>query len=204
MTQAPLPAQELVLAHARIGAEALACREPEEALWCITRPLPGLLGDPAAALMPNAFREDPPPAIAAAAAIFLRMPDGAHHLVAAPVNFPAKQHHELVDIGLGHPGEVARNHHPLLLRDTALVPSFVKILQSFRAGSSMFAPLMWRGGYLGVLICANAARRTYAESDLLALTGFANLAAAVFVAQGGPCWLARLDTTGLPVRRVGN
>jgi hypothetical protein len=204
MTDFATLAQEAVLAFARIGAEGVAALTPEDALWCVTRGLPTLLGDPAAALAPNAFRENPPPAIAHAAAIFLRMPDGRHHLITAPVNFPAEQHHELVDIALGHPGEVARNHHPLLLRDTALVPSFVKILQAFRAGSSMFAPLMWRGRYLGVLICANAARRTFAERDLAVQIAFANLAAALFVAQGGPQWLEGLDTSALKVRSVGN
>jgi hypothetical protein len=197
-------AQEAVLALARIGAEGAAANTPEDALWCVTRCLPTLLGDPMAALAPSASREDPPPAIGSAAAIFLRMPDGRHHLITAPVNFPAEQHHELVDIALGHPGEVARNHHPLLLRDTALVPSFVKILQAFRAGSSMFTPLMWQRRYLGVLICANAARRTFGERDLAVQTAFAALAAALFVAQGGPQWLEGLDTSKLPVRSVGN
>ncbi len=202
MTDIAHLAQEAILALARIGAEGAAADSPEDALWCVTRCLPSLVGDPAAALAPGAFREDPPPAIGCAAAIFLRMPDGRHHLIAAPVNFPAEQHHELVDITLGHPGEVARNHHPLLLRDTALVPSFVKILQAFRAGSSMFTPLMWQGRYLGVLICANAARRTFGEHDLAVQKAFASLASALFVALGGPQWLAGLDTSRLPVRRV--
>lgn len=196
-------AQEAVLALARIGAEAARADGPEEALWCITRCLPTLLGDPSAALAPNAFREEPPNFVGCAAAAFLRMPDGRHHLIAAPVNFPSSQHHELVAIELGHPGEVAHHHQPLLLRDTAVVPSFVKILQAFRAGSSMFAPMMWQGRYLGVIICANAARRTFRERDLAVQTAFAALAAALFVAQGGPAWLERLDMTGLPVRTTG-
>jgi GAF domain-containing protein len=198
-----LLAQEAVLALARIGNEAAQSEGPEEALWCVTRCLPTLLGDASAALAPNAFREQPPNVVGCAAAAFLRMPDGRHHLIAAPVNFPAEQHHELVDINLGHPGEVARHHHPLLLRDTTVVPSFVKILQAFRAGSSMFAPMLWQGRYLGVIICANAARRTFGERDLAVHTAFAALAAALFVAQGGPAWLERLDTTGLPVRTTG-
>ncbi len=197
-------ADDIVLALKRIAEEAAEAEGPEEALWTITRAVPAMLGDPSAALRPNAFREVPPPAIGTAATFFMRMPDGAHHLITAPVNFPAKQHHELVRITLGHPGEVARTHRPLLLRDTALHPSFVKILQSFRAGSSMFAPLLWRGDYLGVLICANAARGTFAERDLAALQAFAGLASALWIAQGGPAWLGALDISGLPVRNEGS
>jgi hypothetical protein len=194
---------DVVLALARVAADAGAAAGPEEALWCITRTLPALLGDPAAALRPNAFRETPPPPVGSACAIFMRTPDGAHHMVSAPVNFAPAQYHELVAIELGHPGEVARHGRPLLLHDTALHHGFVKILQSFRAGSSMFSPLLWRGDYLGVLITANAARGTFGEADLAAQQAFAALAAACFVAHRGPAWLAGLDYSGLPVRSVG-
>lgn len=193
---------DLVLALGRLGAEANGAAGPEAALWCLTRAAPALLGDPGAALRPNAFREEPPPAVRGACAVFLRMPDGRHHLVAAPVNFPPEQYHERVAIGLGHPGEVAHTKRPLLLHDTALHQGFVKILQSFRAGSSMFAPLLWRGDYLGVMICANAARGTFGERDLAGLQAMAALGSACFVAQGGSAWLAGLDLTGRPVRET--
>ena len=195
---------DTTLALARVAAEGAAAPSAEEALWAITRTVPALLGDPGAALRPNAFREDPPPTIGAAATVFLRMPDGLHHLIAAPVNFAPGQHHELVAIELGHPGHVAKTRQPMLLHDTALHASFVKILQSFRAGSSMFAPLLWQGEYLGVLICANAARGTFSEGDLAALQAFAGLGAALFMAHGCPAWLAGMDPAGLSVRRLGS
>lgn len=194
---------DLLLALKRIAEDAAQSDGPEEALWAISRAAPAMLGDPDAALRPNAFREVPPPVVGSACTFFMRMPDGAHHLITAPVNFPKAQYHELVRITLGHPGEVAHTRRPLLLRDTALHPTFVKILQSFRAGSSMFAPLLWRGDYLGVLICANAARGSFGERDLLALQAFAGLASALWIAQGGPAWLAALDTGALPVRNEG-
>lgn len=195
---------EIAAGFARIAAEGAAAEGPEEALHAVTRALPALLGDPSAALRPNAFREDPPPKVGAACAAFLRTADGLHHMIVAPVNFAPEQHHELVDINLGHPGEVARTHRPMLLRDTALHASFVKILQSFRAGSSIFAPLLWQDEYLGVLICANAARNTFGEADLIAHRGFAALAAALWVAQGGREWMAAQDLSGLPRRSVGS
>lgn len=194
---------EMAAGFARIAAEGAAAKGPEEALYTITRALPALLGDPSAALRPNAFREDPAPKIGAACTAFMRTADGLHHMIVAPVNFAPEQYHELVDIKLGHPGEVAHTHQPMLLRDTALHASFVKILQSFRAGSSIFAPLMWKGDYLGVLICANAARNTFGEADLAAHRGFAALAASLWVAQAGPAWMAAQDLTGLPRRSVG-
>ncbi len=192
--------REIAAAFARCATEAALAHGPEEALWSITRTVPALLGDASAALRPNAFRENPAPTIGCAATVFLRTPNGRHHLISAPVNFLPEQYHELVGIELGHPGEVARHHMSLLLKDTALHQGFVKILQSFRAGSSIFAPLLWQGQYLGVLICANAARGTYAERDLQALQGFAALAATAFMAQGGPAWLASLDYAALPER----
>lgn len=195
---------DLVLALGRLGAEANGAAGPEEALWCLTRAAPALLGDPGAALRPDAFREEAAPAVRGACAVFLRMPDGRHHLVAAPVNFPPEQYHERVAIGLGHPGKVAHTKRPLLLHDTALHQGFVKILQSFRAGSSMFAPLLWRGDYLGVMICANAARGTFGERDLVGLQALAALGSACFVAQGGMAWLAGLDLTGRPVRETAS
>ena len=197
-------AQNHLLALARVAAEGAAAAGPEEALWAITRTVPALLGDPAAALRPNAFREELPPVIGAAATIFLRMPNGRHHLIAAPVNFAPAQHHELVDIALGHPGHVARTRRAMLLHDTALHEGFVKILQTFRAGSSMFAPLSWQDEYLGVMICANAARNTFSELDLAALQAFAGLGSALFMGHGGPAWLAGLDVSASPVRSVGS
>ncbi|WPB86743.1 GAF domain-containing protein [Sediminicoccus rosea] len=194
---------EQMAGFARIAAEGAAAHGPEEALYAITRALPALLGDPSAALRPNAFRESPPPTIGAAAVAFMVTADRQHHMITAPVNFAPEQYHELVDIRLGHPGEVAKTRQPMLLRDTALHSSFVKILQSFRAGSSMFAPILWQDEYLGVLICANAARNTFGEADLIAHRGFAALAASLWVAQGGPAWMAAQDLSKLPRRSVG-
>ena len=173
------------------------------AIRVFTSALPALLGDRTAALRPHAFREDPPPVPGLACTAFMRTACGRYHLITGSTGFPASQHHELVAIELGHPGEVARTRRPMLLHDTALHHSFVKILQAFRAGSSMFAPILWQGEYLGVLICANAARGTFGESDLQALIGAANILAPLWVAHGGPGWIAGLDLTGLPTRSVG-
>jgi GAF domain-containing protein len=193
---------DVTLALGRVAAEGAAATSAEQALWCITRAASAMLGDPAAALRPGAFRDPEPPGVGSAATVFLRMPDGRHHLIAAPIGFPDSQYHELVDYALGQPGEVARTRRPLLLRDAATNPSFFRILQSFIAGSSMLAPLLWQGEYLGALMCAQAARGSFSDTDLVALQAFAGLGSALFVAQGGPAWLAALDVSGRAVRRA--
>jgi hypothetical protein len=193
--------ENLLLALERVAGDAAIAAGPEEALWCVTRTLPSLLGDATAATRPGALRDGAQPASAAAA--FMVTPDRKYHLITAPVNFRPEQHHELVALALGHPGVVAATRRGIMLADTSHHESFVKILQTFRAGSAMQVPILWRGDYLGVLICANAARGTFAEIDFRAIQAFASLAAALWMAHDGPGWLRSLDYGKLPVRTEG-
>ena len=140
----------------RVAGDAAIAADAEAALWCITRTLPSLLGNPDAARRPGALPEGA--AAASAATVFLVTPDRQFHIIAAPVNFQPEQYHERVPITLGHPGHVAATRRGAMLADTGHHQSFVKILQTFRAASAMQVPLLWKGDYLGVLICANAAR----------------------------------------------
>jgi len=193
--------ENLLLALERVAGDAAILRDAEDALWCVTRTLPSLLGDPAVAARPGAL---PDGVVAASAATaFMVTPDRKHHLITAPVNFSPEQHHELVAIALGHPGVVASTRRGIMLADTSHHESFVKILQTFRAGSAMQVPMLWQDEYLGVLICANAARGAFAEVDFRALHAFANLAAALWMAHDGPGWLRSLDYSKLPVRTEG-
>src|ERR1700730_2683055 len=166
--------ENLLLALERVAGDAAIARDAEEALWCVTRTLPSLLGDAAAAARPGALPEGAAPASAATALM----------------------------VTLGPPAAVAATRRGIMLADTSHHESFVKILQTFRAGSAMQVPMLWQGEYLGVLICANAARGAFAEIDFRALHAFANLAAALWMAHGGPGWLRSLDYVELPVRRV--
>jgi GAF domain len=194
--------ENVALALERVAGEASIASGPEEALWSITRTLPSLLGDATAAERPGAFRGETGPASAATA--FMVTPDRQHHLITAPVNFKPEQHHERVAITLGHPGIVAATRRGILLTDTSHHESFVKILQTFRAGSALQVPMLWRGDYLGVLICANAARGTFEEVDFRAMHAFSALAAALWMAHDGPGWLRTLDYAGMPVRTQGS
>jgi hypothetical protein len=193
--------ENLLLALERVAGDGAIARGAEETLWCVTRTVSSLLGDPAASARPGALPDGAVPASAATA--FMVTPDGKHHLITAPVNFRPEQHHELVAITLGHPGVVAATRRGIMLADTSHHESFVKILQTFRAGSAMQVPMLWQDEYLGVLICANAARGTFAEIDFRALHVFANLGAALWMAHDGPGWLRSLDYGSLPVRTEG-
>lgn len=57
-------------------------------------------------------------------------------------------------------------------------------------GSTIFAPLFWKGAFLGQLIMAAQARYTMRDEDLLILVACSRIAAAAWVAHGGPAWLA--------------
>jgi hypothetical protein len=193
--------ENVLLALKRVMVAAAAATDAEQALWEITRTLPTLLGN--GDVQPRLG--DPPdwtgPGRAAAA--FLATPNGQYHLIAAPVNFRPEQYHELIAIDTGHPGVVARTRRGIFLADTSHHESFVKILQTFRAASAMQVPMLWKGRYLGVLICANAARGAFEELDFAAMEAFAALAAALWMAHDGPAWLGAIDYARLPVRTTG-
>jgi signal transduction protein with GAF and PtsI domain len=178
----------------RVLQEAAGAENAEQALWIVTRTLPSLLG--------NSSGDHCTGEPTSAAAGFMATPDRRHHLITAPVNFRPEQYHELVTIDLGHPGIVARTRRGVFLADTSHHESFVKILQTFRAGSAMQLPMLWKGDYLGVLICANAARGAFEELDFQIMEAFAALAAALWVAHEGPAWLCTIDYDKLPVRRT--
>ena len=182
--------QQAIQALRRAGEEGSATAGPEEALRVITETLPRLLGDREAHWVPGNLKEGEKPQFACGC--FMVTPDGRSNLLVAPVNFAPTQLHMKIDIGLGHPGSVVKNRQPMLLANTDTHKSFVKILETFRAGSAVFAPLMWRGDAIGVIVCASQVRNTYNEHDLEVHVGFSHLAAALWIAHDGPAYLGRL------------
>ena len=71
-------------------------------------------------------------------------------------------------------------------------PDFRQILKTARMGSALFGPMVWRGQMLGQVLTAAQARHTYGPIDLDIFMGFAHVAAAVYIAHGGPEWLRTL------------
>ena len=174
----------------RAGAQASAASDPEEALWVITRTLPRLLGDREAHRRPGNLRDGEKQQFACCC--FVVTTDRNFNLLAAPVNFAPNQRHMKIDIALGHPGTVVKSKQPMLLANTDTHKSFVKILETFRAGSAVFAPLMWQREALGVIVCASQARNTMDEADLEVHVAFSHLAAAQWMAHDGPAYLGKL------------
>lgn len=184
--------QEAIRVLGRAAAEASTAAGPEEALWVITETLPKLLGDRESHLQPGNLKEGERQQFACCC--FVVTPDRKSNVLVAPVNFGPRQRHMKIDIELGHPGHVVTTKQPMLLANTDKHKSFVKILETFRAGSAVFAPLMWKGDALGVIICASQARNTMSEVDLEVHVAFSHLAAAQWVAHQGPEYLRALTS----------
>ena len=182
--------REAMRALTRAGAQASAAAGPEEAIRVITETLPRLLGDKESHLQPGNLKEGETQQFACGC--FVVTPDGKFNLLVAPVNFGPAQRYLKIDIALGHPGSVVKNKQPMLLANTDTHKSFIKILDTFRAGSAVFAPLIWRGDAVGVIVCASQARNTYSETDLEVHVAFSHLAAALWIAHQGPAYLSEL------------
>ena len=181
---------EAIRALRQAGAEANAAAGPEEAIRVITETLPRVLGDRESHLQSGNLKEGEKQQFACGC--FVVTPDGKFNLLVAPVNFGPAQRHMKIDITLGHPGSVVKNKQPLLLANTDTHKSFVKILETFRAGSAVFAPLIWGRDAVGVIICASQARNTFSEADLEVHVAFSHLAAALWMAHRGPVYLDKL------------
>jgi GAF domain-containing protein len=172
------------------GNAALAASGVEQALLPLSTTVHGLLGDKEAHLRSGALK--PGERQFSVAGYFMVTPDRKQHILLAEVGFPAEQHRLRIGIDLGHPGWVVRNRKALILANTDLDPEFKQILKTARMGSALYAPLWWRGELFGQLVLASQARNTYEETDLEILLAFANLAASLWMAHGGPAFLAGL------------
>jgi hypothetical protein len=173
---------------AEAGAEALAAGAPEEAMRALARGCHAALGDRDAHLRPGALKEGERDY--RIAGCFLVTPDARHHMLVGNIGFPPEQARLMVPIEGGHPGRVFRNRAPLLLANTDEDAGFRQYLKTSRMGSAAYAPMLWRGRFLGQIVVAAQARWTYRERDLIALVVASRIAAAAWMAAGGPEWLA--------------
>lgn len=172
----------------RAGADAAAETTPEGALRALLAPLHGGLGR----------RDGPfdlPDGVAQflVAGAFLVTPDQDWHMLTASLGFPPEQTRLMIPIDGGHPGRVRASGKALHLPDTdAEAGSFKQYLKTARMGSAIYAPMIWQGRFLGQIVLAGRARNSLGPADFAAMRAAAPLAAAVFVAQGGPDWLTRI------------
>jgi GAF domain len=161
--------------------------DAESALGHLTAATRDVLGDKEAHLRPGALK--PGERQFTVSGVFLVTPDGAHNLLVAEHGFPPDQHRLRIPVDLGHPGWVVEHRQPLILANTDDDPDFRQILKTARMGSALYGPMCWRGRMLGQLVTASQARHTYGAADLEILACVARVAAAVYVAHGGPEFL---------------
>jgi GAF domain len=182
-----------VLALARLAEATRAANDAsdvENALRHLTAGTQEVLGDKEAHLRPGGLRAGERQFTNSG--IFLITPDRQYNLLVAEQGFPPEQYRLRIPIDLGHPGQVVHKQRPVVLANTDESPDFRQILKTARMGSAMFGPMVWRGQMLGQILTAAQARHTYSALDLDIFMGFAHVAAAVYIAHGGPEWLRTL------------
>jgi hypothetical protein len=181
-------ADRMIAGLTEAGAAASAAAGPEAALRALTTFCHATLGDREAQARPGALK--PGERDYRVSGCFLVTPDRRWHMLVGHVGFPPEQARLMIPIEGGHPGRVLRSGQPLLLANTDEDQDFRQYLKTSRMGSSAYAPMWWRGDFLGQIVVAAQARWTYRAEDLAALVLTSRLAAACWVAQGGPDWLA--------------
>ena len=184
-------AREVRAALAMIGAggeEALNAAGPGEAIRAPVRAYFDLLGDRDAHLKPGALKDGERQYFVAGA--FMVTPDKRYHMLVGNVNFPPEQERLMVPIDGGHPGWVYAHRSKLILKNTDEHHAFRQYLKSSRMGSTIFSPLFWKGEFLGQIVMAAQARYTMRDEDLEVIVACSRVAAGVWVAHGGPAWLA--------------
>lgn len=171
----------------RAGQGALGADGPEEAMAAIVSEYFDVLGDRQAHTMEGALKDGEKQYFVAGA--FIVTPDTRYHMLVGSRGFPPDQRRLTIPIDAAHPGWVFENRAPLILRNTDDHGEFRQYLRSSRMGSSIYAPMIWRGHFHGQIVMAAQARWTMRDSDLLALRALAGLATAVWIAHDGPGWL---------------
>jgi GAF domain-containing protein len=169
------------------GQEALNALDPVSAMRALMQGCYETLGNRSAHLIPGALLEGEHQYFVAGA--FFVTPDRRYHMICANVGFPSEQERLCIPIDGGHPGQVYASQTKKILKNTDEHGTFRQYLKSSRMGSTIFAPLIWQGQFIGQLIVAAQARNTMRDEDLQALVVVARLAASVWVAKGGPQWL---------------
>jgi hypothetical protein len=178
-------------ALAAIDAAGLAAANadgPEAAIHALASAYHGVLGDRDAHLAPGALKPGERQYFVAGG--FFVTPDARYHMLVGSVNFPPEQQRLMVPIDGGHPGWVYANRSTLILKNTDEHGAFRQYLKTSRMGSTIFAPIIWQGAFLGQMIMAAQARYTMRDEDLAVLVMAARIATGLWVAHGGPAWLA--------------
>ena len=113
-------------------------------------------------------------------------------ILVAPQNYARNQRYMLLDTNVGHPGWVIKNKKKLILTNTDKHKSFVRILKTFRAGSAIYAPIIYKNKFIGQIICASQARNVMEEIDLSILCILSKLASRYWIKLNGKTEIRKL------------
>lgn len=177
----------------KAGLAAGSASGPEALVRSVMALCHGSFGDRKAHLGPSNLEPGQTQFFVAGA--FFITPDGRYQMLVGNTGFPPEQERLTIPIDGGHPGWVVANRKPLLLEDTSGNQKFRQYLKTARMGSAVYAPLLWDGDILGLVIVAAQAKTTMGPSDMAALTAISHLVAAGWVAKGGHQWLVSLYPT---------
>lgn len=169
---------------ATVAADGSKVAGPEDALALVTAAAHNILGDRNRAIETGNLKAEEKDQYACG--MFFILPGGDKQMLLAPQNYGPDQGYMVIGTDIGHPGWIIANRKPLILKNTDDHGSFVKILQTFRGGSVVYAPIEWNGVFLGQIICAGQARNVMDDPDLEVLVALANLSASLWVAHKGP------------------
>jgi putative methionine-R-sulfoxide reductase with GAF domain len=165
-------------------------RGPERALAHITYSAQTALGD-VEATSRESFK---------CSGVFLLAPSHDHLILVAEHGYPPEQHRARISIMDSNPGLVVRTGEPKIVRNTDEDANFRQILSTIRVGSSCYLPVIWQARVLGMFNVAAQARYALDETDRDTGTIFASLAAATWMALGGPEFLDQLAASLPPWR----
>lgn len=164
---------------------------PETALFNITECARTSVGDPKARERPGAINPGDPDFVISG--IFFVAPARDHMVLVVDNGFDVR----LARIGIGdsRPGNTVRTGAPAVLANTDEDKLFRQIIPKGRVGSSLYLPMKWGNEVIGMFNVAAMARYTFGEPDTRTGILFANLAAATWMALGGPRYLEDLIAT---------
>ena len=189
---------------ARGLAEAAAASrvetDPEKALLAITECARTSVGDPTARERPGAVNPGDPDFVISG--IFFVAPTRDHMVLVVDNGFDVR----LARIGINdsRPGHTVRTGEPAFLANTDHDRLFRQIIPKGRVGSSLYLPMRWGGDVIGMFNVAAMARYTFDETDTRTGILFADLAAATWMALGGPRYLADIVASLPPWSEVVN
>jgi len=167
--------------------------DPEEGMRHFTRATRALLGDPDAVNRPGALK--PGETQFVVSGIFFIAPTKDHMILMADNGFPADQRHARISVTDSRPGHAVQTKQAAVVPNTDEDAIFRQILSSGRVGCSVYVPVMWQGGVIGMFNTAAQARYMLDETDMRVQKLAAALAAGVWMGRGGPEMISELAKT---------